>query len=52
MDISPEPQYIPGTISKHMKLKNKEEQILYTSNPLRIWNKIPMEGVTETKFRA
>jgi hypothetical protein len=35
-----------------MKIKKKEEQILYTSNPLRIWNKMSLEGVTETKFGA
>jgi hypothetical protein len=34
-----------------MKLKKKEEQSVDTSL-LRMGNKIPMEGVTETKFRA
>jgi hypothetical protein len=34
-----------------MKLK-KEHQSVDTSFNLRIGNKIPMEGVTETKFRA
>jgi hypothetical protein len=33
-----------------MKLK-KEDQSVETSLLLRMWNKIPMEGVTETKFR-
>jgi hypothetical protein len=35
-----------------MKLKKKEDQSVPTSLLLRIGNKIPMEGVTETKFRA
>jgi hypothetical protein len=34
-----------------MKLK-KEDQSADTSFLLRMGNKIPMEGVTETKFRA
>ena len=35
-----------------MKLKKKEDQRVDTSILLRGGNKIPMEGVTETKFRA
>jgi hypothetical protein len=35
-----------------MKLKKKEDQNVYTLFFLRMGNKIPMEGVTETKFRA
>ena len=35
-----------------MKLKKKEDQSVDTSLLLRMGNKIPMEGVTETKFRA
>jgi hypothetical protein len=35
-----------------MKLKKKEDQSVDTSFLLRTGNKIPMEGVTETKFRA
>jgi hypothetical protein len=38
-------------LAKHMKLK-KEEQSVDTSPLLRIGNKTPMEGITETKFRA
>ena len=38
--------------AKHMKLKKKENQSVHTSFLLRIWNKIPMEGVTETKCEA
>jgi hypothetical protein len=33
-----------------MKLKKKEAQSVDTSILLRMGNKIPMEGVTETKF--
>jgi hypothetical protein len=35
-----------------MKLKKMEDQSVDTSLLLRIGNKIPTEGVTETKFRA
>jgi hypothetical protein len=35
-----------------MKLKKKEDQSVDTLYLLRMGNKIPMEGVTETKFRA
>ena len=35
-----------------MKLKEKEDPSVDTSFLLRMRNKIPMEGVTETKFRA
>ena len=35
-----------------MQLKKKEDQSVDTSSLLRIGNKIPMEGVTETKFGA
>jgi hypothetical protein len=35
-----------------MKLKKKEDQILDTSFLLRMGNKIPMEGVTDTNFGA
>jgi hypothetical protein len=38
--------------AKYMKLKKKEDQSVDTSFLLRIGNKIPMKGVTETKFRA
>ena len=36
--------------AKHMKLKKKEEQRVDTSFLLKTGNKIPMEGVTETKL--
>jgi hypothetical protein len=35
-----------------MKLKKKEDQSVATSFLLRMGNKVPMEGVTETNFRA
>jgi hypothetical protein len=35
-----------------MKTKKREDQWVNTSFLLRIGNKIPMEGVTETKFGA
>ena len=35
-----------------MKLKKKEDQSVDTSFLLRMGNKIPMVGITETKFRA
>ena len=35
-----------------MKLKKKEDQSVDTSILLKRENKIPMEGVTETKFGA
>jgi hypothetical protein len=35
-----------------MKLKKKENQSVDTSFLLRMGNKIPMEGVTETNFGA
>ena len=38
--------------AKHMKLKKKEDQSVGTSFLLRMGNKIPVEGVTETKFGA
>jgi hypothetical protein len=37
--------------AKHKKIK-KEDQCVDTSFLLTIWNKIPMKGVTETKFGA
>jgi hypothetical protein len=50
--ISLEAQNIQDTIIKHMKLKKKEDQSVATLILLRRGNKMPMEGVTETKFRA
>ena len=38
--------------AKHMKLKKKEDQSVDTLILLRRGNKIPMEGVTETKCGA
>jgi hypothetical protein len=36
----------------HKKIKKKEDQCMDSSFLLRIGNKIPMEGVTETKLGA
>ena len=38
--------------AKHKKIKKKEDQSVDTVVLLRMGNKIPMEGVTGTKFRA
>jgi hypothetical protein len=38
--------------ANHKKIMKKEDQHVDTSFLLRIGNKIPMEGVTETKFGA
>jgi hypothetical protein len=35
-----------------MKIRKKEDQSVDTSFLLRMGNKIPMEGATETKFGA
>jgi hypothetical protein len=43
---------IQDTIAKHMKLKKNADQSVDMLPLLRIGNKIPMEGVTETKFGA
>ena len=52
MDVSPEAQIPKIKFAKLMKLKNKEDQRVDTSFLLRRGNKIPMEGVTETKCGA
>jgi hypothetical protein len=54
MDISPQIEYprYYMLLAKHMKLKMKEDQSVDTLFFLRMVSKIPMEGVTETKFRA
>jgi hypothetical protein len=38
--------------AKYKKVKKKKDQWVDASFLLRIGNKIPMKGVTETKFRA
>jgi hypothetical protein len=38
--------------AKHKKIKKREKQWVDISFLLRIGNKIPVEGVTETKFGA
>ena len=52
MDISPETRLPKIQFAKYMKLKKKEDQSVDTSFLLRMGNKIPMEGVTETKFKG
>jgi hypothetical protein len=37
---------------KHKKIKKREDQRVDTSFLLRVGNKIPMKGLTETKFGA
>ena len=52
MDISPEARILKIQDSKNMKLKKNENQSVDTLPLLRIGNKTPMEGGTETKFGA
>jgi hypothetical protein len=52
VDISPELGIPKIQFTNHMKLKKKEFQSVDTSILLRMGNKIPMEGVTETKYGA
>ena len=49
--LCPYPRYKIQS-AKHMKLKKNEDQSVDTLPLLRIGNKTPMEGVTETKFGA
>jgi hypothetical protein len=46
------PNEIEIQFAKHMNLKKNEYQSVDTLPLLRIENKTPMEGVTETKFGA
>ena len=52
MDISPELRIPKIQFAKRKKTKKKENQRVDTSFLLRIGNKIPMERVTEKRFRA
>ena len=54
MDISPETLDTQDKIQfvKLMKLKKNKDQSVDTLPLVRIGNKTPMEGVTETKFGA
>ena len=52
MDISQKLRILKIQFAKHMKLKKKEDQSVDTSLLLRMGNKIPMQGVTETKLGA
>jgi hypothetical protein len=49
VNISPKPRILKIQFAKHKKIK-KEDQHMDTSFFLRIRNKIPMGGVTETKL--
>jgi hypothetical protein len=50
VDISPELRIPEIQFAKDMKHKNNEDQSVDTSPLLRIRNKAPMEGVTETNL--
>jgi hypothetical protein len=52
VDINPEILNIQDTISKTHETQKKEDESGDTLFLLIMGNKIPMEGVTETKFRA
>ena len=52
MDISQKLRIPKIQFANHMKLKKKEDQSVDTSSLLRMGNKIPMEGGTETKLGA
>jgi hypothetical protein len=49
VDIDPESWNTQDTVAKHRKHKKKENQSVNISVLLRRGNRIPMEGVTETK---
>jgi hypothetical protein len=50
--ISPETQNIQTQFAKHVKLQKKKDQSVDILFLLQKGNKIPMERVTETKFRV
>ena len=52
MDITQKLRIPKIQFAKQEKIKKKEDQYVDTSFSLRIGIKIPMEGVTETKFGA
>ena len=52
MDISPETLIPKIQFAKHLKLKMKEDKSVDNLFFLRMGIKIPMEGVTDTKFGA
>jgi hypothetical protein len=49
---NPSQKYYSRIASVKRKLKKNEDQIVDTVPLLRIGNKTPMEGITETKFGA
>jgi hypothetical protein len=52
VDINPQNLEYQRYNLQNVKLKKKEDQSVKTLFLLRMVNKIPMEGVTETKFGA
>jgi hypothetical protein len=52
VDVSLETRTLKIQFAKHKKIKKREDQWVDTSFLLRIGNKIPMKGITETKFGA
>jgi hypothetical protein len=52
VDISQKLRIPKIQVAKHMKLKKNKDQSVITLPLLRIGNKTPMEGITETKFGA
>jgi hypothetical protein len=54
VDISPDTRIpkVQDTICKIHETQKNEDQSVVTLSLLRIENKTPMEGVTETKFGA
>ena len=52
LQIAPSNSLNKIQFAKHMKLKKNEDQSVDTGPLLRIGNKTPMEGITETKFGA
>jgi hypothetical protein len=52
VDIDQKLRTLKIKFAKLMKLKKKEDQNVYISFLLRRGNKVPMEGVTETKYRT
>ena len=52
MDINQKLGISKIQFTDHIKLQKKEDQSMNTSVLLRRGNKIPMEGVTEAKYRS
>ena len=52
MILAQKPRIPKIQFAKYKEIKKKEDQLMDSSFLLRIGNKIPMEGVTETKCGA